>query len=237
MTEPYLDTAGDKAATKQFLDELGISGTLQEMGREELARLASALALKIAARAELAAVQSLVGDVLILNREVVPNIYSLEWMLNCCGKVDKPALGLSLCMRDASVVDEVWVLSSRYQQTVVEQVRAAQSIVKDMEHIRYVALENVTGTGIIGGTLIRYVYPDKPFITLNKVEDMVKVSARGTRNLVDSGLNLAVAMREAAKGVGGQGGGHDIASGASIPPGTSEEFLSAVNNIVGGQLA
>jgi single-stranded-DNA-specific exonuclease len=236
MTEPYLDTSGDKTATKRFLDELGISGTLQEMGREELVRLASALALKIAARAELATVQSLVGDVLILNREVVPNIYSLEWMLNCCGKVDKPALGLSMCMRDAGVLDELRALSSRYQQTVVEQVRAAQSMVKNMEHIRYVALENVTGTGIIGGTLIRYVYPDKPFITLNKVENMVKVSARGTRNLVDSGLNLAVAMREAATGVSGQGGGHDIASGASIPPDTSEEFLSAVNSIVGGQL-
>ena len=237
LTEPYLDTAGDKAATEQFLDELGISGTLQDMETGELGRLASALALKIAGRAELAAVQSMVGDVLVLNREVVSNIYSLEWMLNCCGKVDQSALGLTLCMRDTGVVDEVRALSSRYQSTVVEQVRAAQSQVKDMGHIRYVALENVTGTGIIGGTLIRYVYPDKPFITLNKVEDMVKVSARGTRNLVDGGLNLAVAMREGAVGVGGQGGGHDIASGASIPPGTSEEFLSAVNSIVGGQLA
>ncbi|MDF1557910.1 MAG: DHH family phosphoesterase [ANME-2 cluster archaeon] len=237
LTEPYLDTAGDKAATKQFLDEMGISGTLQDMEMEELARLASALALKIAGRADLAAVQSLVGDVLVLNREVVSNIYSLEWMLNCCGKVDQPALGLSLCMRDASVLDEVRTLSSRYQQTVVEQVRSAQALVKDMEHIRYVVLEDVKGTGLIGGTLIRYVCPDKPFITLNKVEDMVKVSARGTRSHVDRGLNLAVAMREASAGVGGQGGGHDIASGASIPPGTTEEFLKAVNSIVGGQLA
>lgn len=237
MTEPYLDTAGDKAATRQFLDELGINGTLQDMGNEDLARLASALALKIAPRAELAAVQSLVGDVLVLNREVVPNIYSLEWMLNCCGKADQSALALSLCMRDAGVLDDVRVLSSRYQQTVVEQIRAAQSMVREMEHIRYVTLENVTGTGIIGSTLLRYVYPDKPFITLNMVEDMVKVSARGTRDLVEGGLNLAEAMREAARCVGGQGGGHDIASGASIPPGTDEEFLSTVNSIVGGQLA
>ncbi|MBW6516914.1 MAG: DHH family phosphoesterase [ANME-2 cluster archaeon] len=237
MTEPYLDTAGDEDATRQFMDELGISGTLQDMGLEEQTRLASALALKIAPRAEPGAVQSLVGDVFILNREVVSNIYSLEWMLNCCGKMDQPALGISLCMRDANVVAEARVLSSRYQKTIVEQVRAAQSLVKEMEHIRYVVLENVTGTGIISGTLIRYVYPDKPFITLNKVEDMVKVSARGTRDLVDGGLNLAVAMREAAISVGGQGGGHDIASGGSIPPGKSEEFLGVVNSIVGGQLA
>ena len=236
LLEPYLDIAGDREATDRLLAELGVSGNIQDMGAEDTRKLASAMALKIAGKAEPAVTQSIVGDVLILNKEVVSNIYSLEWMLNCCGKMDQQALGLALCMRDASVVDEAARISSKYQHTVVEQVKAGEKLIREMDHIRYVALEDASGTGIIAGTMIRYVCPDKPFITLNIVKDIVKVSARGTRRLVDKGLDLGIAMREASAGVGGQGGGHNVASGASIPPQAIEEFLGAVDRIVGEQL-
>ena len=236
LLEPYLDITGDKEATDRFLEELGVSGNIQDMGTKDISKLASAMALKIAGKAEPAVTQSIVGDVLILNKEVVSNIYSMEWMLNCCGKMDLPALGLALCMRDASVVEEAARISSKYQHAVVEQIKAGEKLIKEMDHIRYVALEDASGTGIIAGTLIRYVCPDKPFITLNIVKDIVKVSARGTRRLVDKGLDLGVAMREAAAGVGGQGGGHNVASGASIPPQAIDEFLAVVDKIVGDQL-
>lgn len=60
LTEPYLDTVGDKAATEAFLSELGVSGTIQDMGIEDLGRLASAMALKIAGRADPTVVRSMV---------------------------------------------------------------------------------------------------------------------------------------------------------------------------------
>jgi single-stranded-DNA-specific exonuclease len=236
LTEPYLDTSGDKAGTETFLREIRVSGPIQDMEAEDLGRLSSAMALKIAGSAEPTVVSSMVGDVLILEKEVVPNIYTMEWMLNCCGKVNRADLGLSLCLRDAGVLDEALSLSVKYQKTIVENIREAEAMIREMGNIRYVALEDNAGTGIIASTLIRYVCPDKPFITLNKVDDLVKVSARGTRKLVDRGLDLAVAMREAAQAAGGQGGGHNIASGAGIPVGSEEGFLAAVDRIVGGQL-
>ena len=236
LVEPYLDSAGDREATRTFLTSLGVGGPIQDMKTEDLTKLISAMALKIAGQAEPSIVQSMVGDVLILNNEVVHNVYNMEWMLQCCGKMDQAALGLSLCFRDANVVDEAARLASKYQHTLVEHIRAAQALIKEKNHIRYVALEDASGTGIIAGTLIRYVCPDKPFITLNKTENIIKVSARGTRQLVERGLDLAVALREAAAVVGGQGGGHNIASGASIPYTAAEKFLTAVDTIVGGQL-
>jgi single-stranded DNA-specific DHH superfamily exonuclease len=84
--------------------------------------------------------------------------------------------------------------------------------------------------------MIRYVCPDKPFITLNKVEDIIRISARGTDRLVEKGLDLAIAMRDASVAVGGQGGGHNIASGAHIPHSTEKDFLSVADKIIGGQL-
>jgi RecJ-like exonuclease len=43
-------------------------------------------------------------------------------------------------------------------------------------------------------------------------------------------------MRAAAEKVGGVGGGHNIAAGATIPCEKKEEFLGVLDDIVGSQL-
>jgi RecJ-like exonuclease len=49
-------------------------------------------------------------------------------------------------------------------------------------------------------------------------------------------MDLSVAIRSAAEKVGGVGGGHNIAAGATIPEKRKEEFLDALDSIVGNQL-
>lgn len=53
----------------------------------------------------------------------------------------------------------------------------------------------------------------------------IKLSARGTKKLVEQGLNLGKILAESCAAVGGVGGGHNIAAGATIPNGKLEEFL------------
>ena len=89
---------------------------------------------------------------------------------------------------------------------------------------------------MIASTVVRYMNPDMPFVAINQVDELVKVSGRGTRALVEKGLDLAFALREGAASVGGDGGGHNVAAGASIPPGTAKQFISKVDEIVGEQL-
>jgi RecJ-like exonuclease len=50
------------------------------------------------------------------------------------------------------------------------------------------------------------------------------------------GLDLSVAMREASEAVGGSGGGHNIAAGASIPCKREDDFLQAIDAIIYRQL-
>ncbi|SEH17489.1 RecJ-like exonuclease [Natronorubrum sediminis] len=65
----------------------------------------------------------------------------------------------------------------------------------------------------------------------------LKVSARGTHALVRQGLDLSVVVGEAARAVGGDGGGHDVAAGATVPKGDEMEFLERADEIVGEQLS
>jgi RecJ-like exonuclease len=42
-------------------------------------------------------------------------------------------------------------------------------------------------------------------------------------------------MREAAAAVGGEGGGHDVAAGATIPAGEQRAFVERADELVGDQ--
>jgi RecJ-like exonuclease len=76
----------------------------------------------------------------------------------------------------------------------------------------------------------------KPTLALSDVKGKVKVSSRGTKHLVSRGLDLAAALKKAAEKVGGVGGGHAVAAGATVDAGKKSEFLASVDEIVGHQL-
>lgn len=234
--DPYLDITGDKDKIREFVENTGIKGPLNGLSEEKLQKFASLIALKLAKQESLSAINSLIGDVFILNNEVIPNIYDFVNVLNSCGSSDNAGIGLAVCMRDTSRVNEALTIAREHQRTIILNIKKAQAQVKTEQNLRYVHLEDSKSSGAIAGTMTRYLYPDKPFVTLNEVEDRIKVSARGTRKLVSAGLDLAAAMREASASVGGMGGGHDVASGASIPRGTAAKFIETVDSIIGRQL-
>jgi nanoRNase/pAp phosphatase (c-di-AMP/oligoRNAs hydrolase) len=83
-----------------------------------------------------------------------------------------------------------------------------------------------------------YLFPkDAPVLSLFPDGETLNVSARATDRLVEKGVDLAHAMSVAGGEVGGRGGGHPVASGASVPIEARETFLSRVDEIVGEQLS
>jgi single-stranded-DNA-specific exonuclease len=234
--DPFLDITGDKEKIKEFLDKLGIYGELKNLSNEQLTKLSSVIILKLVKQGSFTAIDSLIGDNYTLNSEIVPNIYDFVNILNACGKDKVPGIALSLCMRDSSVIDEARTIMRENQRVIINAIRKAQEQLKSARSFRYVLLDESSGTGIISGTMTSYLYPDKPFIAFNKVEGKIRISGRGTRKLVNAGLDLAAAMREASSAVAGMGGGHDIASGATIPVGTAMKFVDIIDSIIEKQL-
>lgn len=235
-TEPFLDITGEPEKVAGFLEILGISGEIGPLSEEEVRKLTSAIALKLAKRASPEAVDAVIGDVFLLEQELVPNVYDFVSILNTCGKLKIPGLALALCLKDGEVVEEALALTKEHQQELALDIKAQLAKVRKGENIWYINTVEALSTGTLASTVVRYVHPELPFICVNESEGILKVSGRGTRELVSKGLDLAFALREAAGAVGGSGGGHSVASGASIPLGSIEEFLSIVDRIVGEQL-
>ena len=95
-----------------------------------------------------------------------------------------------------------------------------------------------TIVGIVAGMCFQMADRSMPILAFARTpEGDIKVSARGTRDLVRSGLDLSEAMSEVSHALGGVGGGHNVAAGATIPLKAREEFLEMVDVVVGRQLS
>ncbi len=233
--EPLLDFTGDPEKTNEFLEGLKIKGDIQNQGVEDLSRLCTALTLKLLMQGSFAA-DSIMGEVIRLKKEVVENSLEMVQLLNACGNRDLPGLGLTLCLRDKSALPDARKLAFEYRDHILNEIKLLREKHQEKKFIRYLRLENGEAGAVVSGLGIRYLFTDRPLITLNHKDDIVKISARGNKLLISRGLDLSVALRRAAEAVGGVGGGHTIASGASIPPGAEERFLELVDDIVAEQL-
>jgi RecJ-like exonuclease len=80
--------------------------------------------------------------------------------------------------------------------------------------------------------------PEKPLIAYANVQeqDIAKISARTVDAVVARGINLGDIMQAAAEKFEGKGGGHNIAAGAQVPLDKIDDFIKAVDQLVGKQL-
>lgn len=235
--DPYFNFSGSADETKKFVDELGLSGNIENLDPDELKTLGSALSLKLLKKSPPDTIEALFGDIYILNHELIKDVNDFTNTVNSCGKMGLPGLGLSVCLRYEPALEEAEAKRLEYSRHILDALSDAINRIKDMDSIRYIDIQSKDVTGAIASTVIRYVMPDKPLLVLNTEDGKVKVSARGTSSLIKGGLDLSIAIRDGAKAVGGNGGGHNIASGAAISIGREKEFLDAVNVIVGRQLS
>jgi len=259
-TEPFIPgLSGSESASLQFLSELDIPVKrddrfvmLADLTQEERQRLTTALILKmIEHRVPPRIAESIVGEVVTLLKEEkrtpLRDAKEFATLLNACGKHEHYGIGLAVCLGERG---ELYRRSLGMLREHREYLSTCYNwITQNLDKIRdegaVYALhageeidENVIGT--VAGMVLnsRILNPIKPIIAFADAEDgEVKVSARGNRELVDSGLNLGKAMLYASELVAGEGGGHDIAAGAKIPKGKEEEFLKHVEEKIREQLA
>jgi len=161
------------------------------------------------------------------------NLSVFASMLNACGRLKQAGLGLSICLGDDELLKEGQSIQATYRQDILTGMRQIEKQgVTQLDTLQYFILEQDALGGTIGGLSLKY-FPQvdcaKPIFSLSTKEKKIQISGRTTHPLVKKGMDLASALRTAAHAVGGQGGGHPIAAGASIPLGTEKEFLKTLD--------
>ena len=253
-SDPYIPgLSGDEDACIFFLKEQGIRLKGErwrrwiDMNPEEKGRIASAL-VRRGLRAGLSnhQLERLVGEVYTLLREQegteLRDASEYSTLLNATARYGHSGVGLSVCLGDrGSGLEEARLLLNEHRQNLVNGLKLVkdQGIVP-LAHIQYFdAGDRILDTivGIVAGMSFQTADRRKPILAFARSDDgKLKVSARGTQDLVRSGLNLAEAISQAAEKVGGVGGGHNVAAGATIPPEARGEFLEMMDSLVGQQI-
>ena len=106
-----------------------------------------------------------------------------------------------------------------------------------MQNIQYFYESVPEFAGTFAGIGMMYFFNQrKPVLTLTKTDKDIKISGRGTKRLVESGLDMAIILSQVASELGGTGGGHNVAAGATIPLEHEKVFLEMVDKLVGEQL-
>lgn len=241
-TDPYvIGVSGSPEGAKALLAEAGIPEDA-EADKLDMAlrmKLSSLLALKLTAQGT--PVSTL--DEVVHERYHFPrwgmNADTFASLLNACGRSNNEGVGLALTLGDPAALEE----AKRLRQAYVDEVQASlrrvvQNGVTRMENLQYFINDNLGLSGILSGVTMQYFGDrDKPTLALAESGDDIKISSRGTFDLLEMGVDLAAALRECAQKVGGVGGGHRIAAGATVPKGREKEFLELVDKMIGEQKA
>ncbi|MEK6986724.1 MAG: DHH family phosphoesterase [Candidatus Thermoplasmatota archaeon] len=255
-TDPWIPRlSGNEEACIAFLLEQGIDLKVDEhwrswsdLDRGEKQRVVSALAAHMLERGCGAKqVERLVGETYTLVKEPIgsPTRDAKEFgtLMNACGRYDEAEVGYRVCRGDRDeYLAKALKLLRGHREYLVESMEAVFAAgIKEMDAIQYFDAGDTirdTVVGIAASMALNQNGASKnlPIIAFAKAEDGIKVSGRATRDLVARGLDLAAIMQVASKAVGGQGGGHHAAAGATIPPGTEERFLEIANRMVREQL-
>ena len=239
---PYFRGIGGRPqAAEAFLRTAGIdpSATLRGLDPAQRRRLGSVLATRLVEQG--AAPEAL--DMLVEDRYWIEpeQMYAqdLEAYVNSCDRLEQMGLGMALCLGDRDALTKAEALLDQYTSRVLEHLRTLETEGRfAKKQVQFFYCEEPSLAGSVAGAGMQFYFDQsRPSFGLSVMERQTKISARGTRTQIAQGVDLAAACREAAESLEGNGGGHNIAAGATIPKGKEEKFLALVDGIVGRQRA
>jgi single-stranded-DNA-specific exonuclease len=238
----YPGLSGNKEKIDRMLEQFHIkkTTTLQEITQDTMTQMQSYLLFLLIK----AGCQQNILDMTIRKRYIASRQgWELERfadLLDACGTNGYRSLGLSLCLGDGMAWKDAITVEKDYKQKLLDGLHhLTQGGIQETAGMRYFYSDNSSLGGVIAGIAMNYVLDEKkPLFSLTRKEtdDEIHVSCRGNQQLVRQGLDLGVAMKHVSGELGGYGGGHKIAAGATISFEKEQEFLKKVDTILVQQM-
>lgn len=243
----------DGRGAERFLSESGIElagdrRTWTLLAEEERILLRSRIVDRLLDIGMADRVPRLFRQVVTITRETPGNptreLQEFGTLLNGTARYDRPEVGLAVARGDRrAAYEEALDLLLDHRKHLAGALDAfARSGLQERVAVQWVHLEDRvrdTVVGIVCGMAIDGLglRRDLAVVGLAWTPDgRTKVSARAPHELQGRGIDLSVALREAAALVGGQGGGHRGAAGATIPRDAEAVFLDRLDAMVARQV-
>jgi len=238
--DPYFPgISGEKKVIHEMLEKIGIDpgASLDSVSSEHKRKLNSLLMLSLLKKDVPAhVIESIYGTHYVSKKNGL-DIDKLYKLLNSCARNDRPGLGLSLCLGDESAFKKAERIRDRYRKEMVDKLKNLDNKIEKKENLQYFYEDKKTMKGELAGIgMLYFLDQSRPVFGLSEVEDEVDISARASKKMVENGLDLGELCSELAEAADGQGGGHDIAAGATISKEKIDGFLETMDKEIGKRL-
>ena len=207
---PYLD--GISGAEERITALLELSrDPAQGSDGIKLDTLLSQVVLEAAPKTTAASLLSVYGDTFHLQREVIEDAHALTAVIDACGKAGFGDIAATLCMRSSHNLDRAWEIARQHHGRVIAAVRTAHPV---EGHKGVYEITNATLASDVSDILARDIPHAVPVLVYARGGDLCRISARCPPGTT---ADLGPLVRALAGSCGGNGGGHLLRAGATIP--------------------
>jgi RecJ-like exonuclease len=256
-TEPFLPgLSNNEKACALFLKKLGLPlkkngawASYYDLTAAQRKQLITAL-VEYGREKEISeeTLEEFVGDVYLFLKEPekseLRDALEFSTLLNACGRHDEAKLGVSVCIEEEGALEKAKGVLTEHRKQIREGLYFASKQTMDLGAFYFfdgrgfvadTVIGTVAGSYFNSGALER----NKPILAFSFDEEKnTKISGRGSRHLIEQGLDLGEVMRKAGEAAGGLGGGHNIAAGCTISTTREAEdaFLKKAKEVIQVQL-
>lgn len=162
-------------------------------------------------------------------------------LLNSCSRSGNPGIGLSLCLGEEKALKKAKEIRTTYRKDMVQRMHELEDEgIEKKEHVQYFFEDKKERKGELAGLGMLYLF-DQSKATFGvcriKKENRADISARATKKLVENGVDLGRFCKEISEKLGGSGGGHDIAAGATVSNDRFEDFIKMIDEMIGSHIS
>jgi single-stranded-DNA-specific exonuclease len=209
-TSPYLDgVSGNEGMIADILDSA--HDKRQEGNGPRLDTLLSQVILASAKGTSAGSLQATYGDTLHLQREVIEDAHALTAIIDACGKTGHGEIGATLCLRSSHDIEQAWEITRQHRVQVIEAVKTARPLEGSPGVFE---VQGTTLASDVADILVRDLTQTTPVLVFAKGTDSCHISARCPKT---AKADIGPLVHRLAEACGGNGGGHILRAGATIP--------------------
>src|SRR3989344_2249614 len=244
-TDPYIPgITGNEEATLKFLENLKIDKEkkLFELSEEETKSLVTAIILQRLGSES--SPEDVLGKIYLLKDEpedsLIKDCREFSTLLNSCGRLNKPSLGVGACLNDSNTKQKSLLLLNDYKKELINslnwfyQNRNSSSIIEKENLVIINAEDNIRDTII--GTITSIISKSNLYkegtilISLaHTLEEDTKISVRAVGK---NNINLKEILSKITEKLNCKAGGHVNAAGSIIPQEKEQEFINLSQKIL-----
>ncbi len=220
-TNPYLPgISGSEAETTALINRCTEGSELSTD------ILLSLLILDAAERSRPEALLNLYGDVYQLEREVLPDAFSLSMLIDACGKEDQGSIAAAVCLRTSSELSGAWDIARTHRLRLIDELK--NTLTGNKEPGQVYEIHDKRLASDVADT-INLMDGDMAVIVVAHQDDgFSHLSIRVPKN---QGTDLGMLVHTLAADCGGHGGGHTSRAGATIASEHLSRFIAGIHEV------